>query len=39
VIREERELLETCRYVEGNPVRSGLAGVEEQYRWSSAWAR
>ena len=39
VIRSERELLETWRYIEANPVRTGLVAVPEQYRWSSARVR
>jgi REP element-mobilizing transposase RayT len=39
VVRTEQELLETWRYVEGNPVRRGLAEAPEVYRWSSAWNR
>ena len=39
VVRDERELFETCRYVEGNPVRKGLVAAAEQYQWSSAWGR
>ncbi len=39
VVRSERELLDTCRYVEANPVRRGLAECVEEFRWSSAWGR
>ena len=39
VVRTERELLETWRYVEANPVRRGLAAMPEAYAWSSAFAR
>jgi REP element-mobilizing transposase RayT len=39
VVRTEQELLETWRYVEGNPVRRGLAETPEAYRWSNAWNR
>ena len=28
-------LLEVCRYVELNPVRAGMVGLPEQWRWSS----
>ena len=39
VVRDERELIETWRYIEGNPVRKGLVAVPESYQWSSAWNR
>ena len=39
VVRTERELLETCRYVEANPVRGGLVSLAEAYQWSSAAGR
>ena len=39
VVRNERELLETCRYVEANPVRRALVERAEEFRWSSAWGR
>ena len=39
VIRNERELVETWRYIEANPVRKGLATAAEEFRWSSAWGR
>ncbi len=39
VIRGERELLETWRYIEANPVRKGLCESAEAYRWSSAFGR
>lgn len=29
----------SIKYIEANPVRRGLAGSPEKYRWSSAWAR
>ncbi|MDZ7598728.1 MAG: hypothetical protein U5J82_10670 [Desulfobacterales bacterium] len=37
-IMEERYLLACARYVELNPVRSGLAKKSEDWRWSSAAA-
>lgn len=39
VIRDERELYETIKYVEANPVRRGLVATAEQYPWSSAAER
>jgi REP element-mobilizing transposase RayT len=39
VVRDERELLDTWRYIEANPVRRGLCEVPETFRWSSAAAR
>lgn len=35
VIQTERYLLACCRYVELNPVRSGITNAPGQYRWSS----
>ena len=34
-IETDRYLLACCRYVELNPVRAGMAGAPEAYRWSS----
>jgi REP element-mobilizing transposase RayT len=39
VVRDERELLDTWRYIEANPVRRSLCEVPEAYRWSSAATR
>ena len=36
-LRTEWEFRETVEYIEMNPVRSGLSGRPEEYRWSSAW--
>jgi len=35
-VRDGMEFERIRRYIERNPVRSGLAGSVEQYRWSSA---
>ena len=29
----------SINYIEGNPVRAGLANVPEEWKWSAAWAR
>ncbi|MGJ5816833.1 transposase [Paludibaculum fermentans] len=36
-VRNEEEFQRIVRYVERNPVRAGLAGRAEEYRWSSAY--
>lgn len=36
-IRSDRELQKITRYVEWNPVKAGLAGSIEEWRWSSAY--
>ena len=36
LIRDERELIETWRYIEGNPVRKCIAPGIADYKWSSA---
>jgi REP element-mobilizing transposase RayT len=36
LIRDERELIETWRYIEGNPVRKQIAPRIADYKWSSA---
>ena len=36
-LRDEDEFAKVRRYIERNPVTSGLAGSPEQFRWSSAW--
>ena len=35
VIQSERYLLTCYRYIELNPVRAGMVGLPEEYRWSS----
>ena len=34
-VRDDMQLLRTLRYVEANPVRAGLVGRAEMWRWSS----
>ena len=36
--RDRREFDRIRFYIENNPVRAGLVGKPEDYRWSSAWA-
>jgi REP element-mobilizing transposase RayT len=36
-IRTEKQLGSVIAYVEENPVRSGLAACQEEWRWSSAY--
>jgi REP element-mobilizing transposase RayT len=36
-IRDERHLAHAVEYVEQNPVKAGLVGSRELWRWSSAW--
>jgi putative transposase len=36
-IRSEEQLASVIAYVEGNPVRSGLAANPEEWPWSSAY--
>ncbi len=36
LIRNDREFAGARRYIEGNPVKAGLVGKPEEYRWSSA---
>ena len=36
-IRTNKELRVLIGYVEENPVRAGLVGAAERWRWSSAW--
>ncbi len=38
-VRNEGELARIVTYIEGDPVRCGLAEVPEAWRWSSAWER
>lgn len=35
-IKSERELIETIEYIHNNPVKAGLAGKVEDYKFSSA---
>jgi len=37
LVRDHSEFDRIARYIEWNPVRSGLAAVPEAYAWSSAW--
>lgn len=37
-VRNEAEKERIVHYIEGNPVRAGLAGRAEDFRWSSGWA-
>ena len=37
-VRNDEEFLRIQRYIERNPVRAGLAGKPEEFRWSSAGA-
>ncbi|WP_442508495.1 transposase [Novipirellula sp. SH528] len=38
-VRDESETLKIIRYIECNPVKAGLVGCPEAYRWSSARLR
>src|SRR5262245_4653482 len=38
-VQEDEHLLTVCRYVERNPLRAGLVGRAEDWRWSSLWRR
>jgi len=38
-VQEDGHFLTLCRYVEANPVRSGLVPRAEEWRWSSLWVR
>ena len=35
LVQSEKYFLVCCRYIELNPVRSGMVGVPEEYEWSS----
>ena len=35
-VRSAQELQDLIEYVENNPVKAGLVGAKEQWRWSSA---
>lgn len=38
-VQEDEHLLTVCRYVERNPLRSGLVSHAETWRWGSLWQR
>lgn len=38
-VQTDEHLLTVLRYVEGNPVRAGLATRAQEWRWSSGWRR
>ena len=38
-VRDERHFANAVRYIEHNPVKVGLAGRPEDWRWSSAYRR
>ncbi|HEX6904233.1 MAG TPA: transposase [Thermoanaerobaculia bacterium] len=38
-IRDEQHFVNAVTYIERNPVKAGLAGSPEEWRWSSAWRR
>ncbi len=38
-VRDDAEMGRVARYIEGDPVRSGLVGTVLDWRWSSAWER
>ena len=38
-IQEDSHFLTLCRYVERNPVNSGLAAKSQDWRWSAMWHR
>jgi REP element-mobilizing transposase RayT len=38
LVRTPEEFTKIRRYIEGNPVKAGLAATPEAYRWSSAWS-
>ncbi len=37
IVRNEKEMLETWKYIEANPIRRGLASNPSEYPWSSAY--
>ena len=37
IVRNEKEMLETWKYIEANPIRRGLASHPCEYPWSSAF--
>jgi putative transposase len=38
-IRDERQFLNVCRYVERNPKKAGLVARAEAWQWASLWRR
>jgi putative transposase len=38
LVRDDQEFQRIVRYIEGNPVKAGMASHPEQFRWSSAFA-
>ncbi|MBI4904579.1 MAG: transposase [Acidobacteria bacterium] len=38
LVRSDEEFASIRRYIERNPVKAGLVGSAEDFRWSSAWA-
>jgi len=38
-VRGDAEMHRIVTYIEGDPVKRGLAGTPEEWRWSSAWER
>ncbi len=38
-IRDDRHFANAVAYIEQNPVKAGLAGLPEAWRWSSAWRK
>jgi REP element-mobilizing transposase RayT len=38
-IRDEQHFVNAVTYIGQNPVKAGLAGSPEEWRWSSAWRR
>jgi REP element-mobilizing transposase RayT len=36
-IRDEQHFVNAVLYIEQNPVKAGLVGAPEEWRWSSAW--
>jgi putative transposase len=39
LVQADDHLLTVCRYVEHNPLRAGLVGDAEAWRWGSLWRR
>jgi len=38
-VRNEAEVRRVVTYIESDPIRHDLAGIPEEWRWSSAWER
>jgi putative transposase len=38
-IKDDRQFLAACRYVERNPKKAGLVARAEDWRWASLWRR